>query len=560
MSKGANKYVYIYMSSSKSFSNRLPEHRVVTLFIVAFFAFLVSHRGVEGYCPSNGNNRVLYVTTNSGDNILSFDSSGKYLGRVVNPDSLPSDVEVHKLRSMRFGPGGYLYIASAKGEFSRIFAVTGNGVVNHTMRENCTRDYQFSVTQQSPENRFLDHPYDFEFHPETGDLYVANQNSVTITTYTMVYSSTDKGNSSNAASQTTGKKRSYPRWELGLNNHHALGNTVDEFGSKLDIPNKSGLFASSWSSSYRLRSVRGIAFSPFLPRALVNGTAGPGLYTRDSLTMGYYLLVCDVAGNMVHVFDADTGARLYSIDIPSPIQVRFPESAFSNENSVFDGAGNQIMKVETPYVYVTSKEDGMAYFVPLSPRISSLNNRDPFLLPYSNSLNKRKVEHVYTITKPLQEHSLSGIAEHPTRSVVLIADRSGRRITSYASPLTTDYKKSKGPSPIDEVVVPKLPDQPEFMIFALLENQVNIPFCYELGPRGELEYTALCAAARLWHYAFVIMGLVLTLSALNNIIHRFSPSFSLPKRFPEMSFNFEAIPLMPKRGKKYGTSRRANNV
>lgn len=540
-------------------SGRLKQ-RITFFFIVALLALLGFRRRVDAYCPSNGNNRVLYVTTNSAENILSFDSSGKYMGRVLNLESLPNGVEVHKLRAMRFGPKGYLYVASAKGEFSRIFAVTGNGVVNRTMGENCTRDYQFTVTQQSPSNPFLDHPYDFEFHPETGDLYVANQNSVTITKYTMVRNARDEEGKGGDDKKQGDNANSFPTWELGLNNRHALGNTVDEFGAKLDIPSKSSLFASSWSSSYLLRSVRGIALSPFLPRALVNGTAGPGLYTRDTLTMGYYLLVCDVAGNMVHVFEADSGEHLYSIDVPSPIQVRFPESAFSDANSVFDKAGNQIMKVETPYIYVTSKEDGMAYFVPLSPRLSTLNNRDPFLLPYSNSLGKRKVEHVYTITKPVQEHSLSGVVEHPTRSVVLIADRSGRKITSYASPLTTDYKKSKGPSPVDGVVIPKLPDQPEFMLFALLENQANLPFCYELSPEGTLEYAALCSAGRLWYYTVLLAAMIVCMGVVNSIIKRFLAMLAFGKGSSTVTSGFESSPLIPKGGKKYGTSRGSNNT
>lgn len=29
----------------------------------------------------------------------------------------------------------------------------------------------------------LDHPYDMVFHPETHDLFVANQNSITVTKY-----------------------------------------------------------------------------------------------------------------------------------------------------------------------------------------------------------------------------------------------------------------------------------------------------------------------------------------------------------------------------------------
>lgn len=452
---------------------------------------------VHGRCPSNGNNRALYLTTNIGDNILSFDSSGNFLGQVLNLSSLPSDVRVDKLRAMRFGPGGYLYVASAKGSLSRIFAVTGNGMLNHTLKENCTRNYEFTVVQQENTNKFLDHPYDFEFHPETGTLYVANQNSVSITQYTL--------------QSSKGERQDTLHWVPTTNNPHAVGHAVDALGRKINIPDDSSLFASSWSSTYLLTSVRGIAISPLLPRALINGTAGPGLFTRDHLTVGYYLLVCDVAADTVHVFDVETGERLYGLDVPSPIQVRFPSKFFSDKNSVFDTNGNEIMKVEAPYVYVTSKEDGMVYLVHITPHLGDGKNGNlgRFYSHRSKSNNGR-----FMVTRPLLDRAASGIAEHPVLKTLLVADRIGRSVTSYSSPLELDYENKRGYSTALNVLIKDLPDRPEFLLFALVENQKNIPFCYELGPEGELRYVALCSAARLWSYILGFMGILLLISAI----------------------------------------------
>lgn len=73
------------------------------------------------------------MTSNMGNNIWSFDTQGNYIGDVINVDSFPEEVQVHKLRAMRYGPGGYLYVLSASGSYSRVFAVSGDGIVNKSM-------------------------------------------------------------------------------------------------------------------------------------------------------------------------------------------------------------------------------------------------------------------------------------------------------------------------------------------------------------------------------------------------------------------------------------------
>lgn len=496
------------------------------LTVVALTLLLVDR--VASMCPANGNTRVLYVTTNGANNILSYDSSGEYLGEVIDETSFPKGVQVHKLRAMHFGPEGFLYVASAKGPFSSILALSGNGVINETMGIGCTRAYEFSVVNQSAANPFLDHPYDFEFDPETDALFVANQNSATITRYTRVPG-----------------RRHPPRWEPTPNSKFAVGESVvDESGAKIVVPSNSGLFISSWSSSYSIASVRGIALSPLLPRALVNGTAGPGLFTRDKLTMGYYLLVCDVAADMVHVFDAETSEYLYGVDVPAPIQVRFPDHLFSSDNYVFDGAGNQIMKVDALYVYVTSKEDGMAYFINLRPRVTTS-------VSFFSQSAAARVRHSYSITRRAPFHSASGILEHPTLNTVLVADRTGNKIVTYASPFVEDYMNKPGPSTAIGTIVKRLPDQPEFLMYAVLENQVNIPLCYELSPSGSLRFVALCAAGNLWLYLFYA---ALAIVAFMFLLRSCRNPESARRARKKTGGGSDASPLLSESPPSYGTS------
>ncbi|GET93244.1 hypothetical protein, conserved [Leishmania tarentolae] len=481
-------------------SSRSVVTLIATLLVVVFAC---SDSG-DALCPSNGNTHTIYVTSNMGDNIWSFDTLGNYLGPVLNKASFPPGVQVEKLRSLVFGPEGHLYVSSARGSYSRVFAVSGNGVLNHTMEENCTRNYLFTVVQQDKENPFLDHPYDITFHPETEDMYVTNQNSVTVTRYTR-----DRTADVTPKAAAGGPLQTrYPAWKPVKNVKAAMPGkketTSQENAAAIkDIPDSSGVFASSWSSSYSMSSVRGLTISPLLPRSLVEGGAPSGMFAVTNESMMYYLLVCDVSSNTVHVFDSESGERLFGLNVPSPIQVMFPRRYhMGNLSLVASAAGAPMQHFDVPYIYVTSKEDGMAYMVRFSSHQGNTNNMqggafgEDFI----------RAHRLYTINHPIPLHAASGIYENSARDVLLIADRIGRRIYSYASPFLTDYTTGYGPAPFLGFFVKHLPDQPEFVLSTLLEHQENIPFCYELNKDGTFRYVALCTAASLWS-----VGLVLTL-------------------------------------------------
>ena len=116
----------------------------------------------SGICPANGNLRTLYITTQRGNNIVAFDSFGRYLGLVIRPETFPRFFDwedykweegdegeifvtatntsefsstptelygVQKLRQVKYGPDGLLYAASGRASLSRIFALSPDGVL-----------------------------------------------------------------------------------------------------------------------------------------------------------------------------------------------------------------------------------------------------------------------------------------------------------------------------------------------------------------------------------------------------------------------------------------------
>ncbi|ESS68029.1 mucin-associated surface protein (MASP) [Trypanosoma cruzi Dm28c] len=447
----------------------------IPVLCVLLLLVLVNCDHAMALCPSNGNTHVIYVTSNMGDNIWAFDTSGQYIGLVINVSTIP--FRVAKLREMTFGPGNHLYIASARGKYSRIFAVSGNGLLNHTLGEKCTRNYLFTATAQSSANPFLDHPYSMAFHPQDDSLFVANQNSVTVTRYERVQDDKDAS----------------PRWEPVKNVAHAVSNA----SGLADIPDKAGLFASAWSNEYSMRSVRGLTISPPLPRALVEQAAPQGWYSTER-GLAYYIVVCDIAADQVHVFLAKTGEHVFSIPVSSPVQVLFPsryQKPISTPTSYF----------ETPYMYVTSKEDALTFLVPL---LTPSHSGDA-----TSITNPQRRLKTHAMTKRVPNHSFSGIFENPSHEMLLIADRLERRISIFASPFLANNSGETELSPFLGHFASKLPDQPEFILTTAVEEQSAIPLCYELGEDGSFRYVALCTAGYIWALGIFLISLVAILFA-----------------------------------------------
>ncbi|KAG5489315.1 hypothetical protein GH5_00183 [Leishmania sp. Ghana 2012 LV757] len=541
-----------------------PPRSVPALAAVLLVAIVACIDSGDALCPSNGNTHAIYITSNMGDNIWSFDTLGNYLGPVINEASFPPGVQVRKLRSMRFGPAGHLYVSSAHGSYSRVFAVSGNGLLNRTMEANCTRDYLFTVVEQDKANPFLDHPYDIAFHPVTEDMYVSNQNSVTVTRYNR-----DPTADVKPKAGAGGLPRArYPAWKPAKNVKAAVEaseetTSMEETPTTRSITDNAGLFASSWSSSYSMSSVRGLTISPQLPRTLVEGGDSPGVFAVTNESMMYYLLVCDVSRNTVHVFDAESGERLFGLSVPSPIQVMFPSRYYISDSSSLSvsPAGVLMRNFDVPYIYVTSKEDGMAYMLRFSSREGNPNNNGMQDNAFGEGLIR--AHRLYTINRPLPLHAASGIYENPARDVLLIADRNGRRVYSYASPFLTDYTNGYGPSPFLSYFVQHLPDQPEFIMSALLEHQGSIPFCYELKGDGKFRYVALCTAASIWSVALalalVIVPSFIAYRQIQNCLHgqkHHQPRhLSLDEEALALYRSGNSSPLLARQAPNYGSAK-----
>lgn len=466
----------------------------IFLYILVSFSLFTSDI-VLAVCPSNGNTHVIYVTSNMGNNIWAFDTTGKYIGTALNMSSFPFRIE--KLRDMKFGPGNYLYVTSARGKYSRIFAVSGNGIINGSLAEGCVRNYLFTVTSQGSLDPFLDHPYSVAFHPTDGTLYVSNQNSVTVTKYALV----------------DDDKSQYPSWKPVKNVKYALSDA----SAPKNVSKNAGLFASSWSKKYSMTSVRGLTLSPLLPRALVEQAEIDGWYATTKNSLKRYLLVCDVASDRVHVFYADTGEHVFWMSVPSPIQVIFPSQFLGD----FETPKSYFKK---PYVYVTSKDAGVTFLVPFVLPSATHKTRDT-----AGDASSQRSWKIYAITTPTPQHAASGIFENPSHETLLIADRIGRKISTFASPFSTtaSYSAYHGSSDREQFYSPflghyvsKLPDQPEFILTTMVEQQGAVPFCYELSADGSFRYVALCTAAYIWTLVLIVFFLFIMVFLIFRALRR----------------------------------------
>lgn len=509
--------------------------------LIAYFAvvFLGLYEAVA-LCPANGNTHVLYATTNMGHNIATFDTMGRYLGDAIDLSSLPADYRVDKLRSMVNGPDGNLYVTSARGAYSKIFAVSGNGVLNNSLNTDCTRRFLFSVAELSPSNPYMDHPYGMLFHPEDQSIYVSNQNTVTITRYLK----------NRAGTQRSGEVSQPPEVPTWRPAPVSAGVTSGLAPGAAAPPPNSGLFASDSNTKYTLNSIRGIALSPLLPRRLVEGSLIESAESAEvqamSLSRRYYLAACDPVSNSVHVFDAADGTFVFSLSVKSPIQLAFPSAAFAAgaaaqpPNTGHTSLSTAPLTAPDIFIYVTSKDDGMLYKMPF--RVGG----DKFAT---------------SLTPKAAGQSLSGIAENAGHGVLYVADRNGKRISVYTTPSrasgggaanrqrgsSSEERTTRGEGAASAMISEgsyflgnfhvDLPDQPEFLMLTQVEQQKNIPMCYELGPFGGLRYTALCLAVDLWMAVLGAVMLSLAFLYVRNILRKHLEASDAEKRRRQKLFH-----------------------
>lgn len=445
--------------------------------LVVLLTLLLAHVA-SAVCPSNGNLHALYCTTNLGDSINAFDTDGHLLGDILNKDSFPANLTLDKLRAMQFGPDGLLYVASARGMYSAIIALRGNGLLNHSLNADCTRGFAYLLTKvDGKTNPHLDHPYSFFFHPKDGSVFVANQNSVTITRYFGPHSDAVRKNP-----RMLGQTLPWsPAMVADAKNQSA--SAAADAASPAWAVHVGGVFAAGWSSPSTLNSVRGMALSPPMPIGLAEGTVDPGIFNIPERELAYYVLVCDVVGNRIAVFDPETGKLLWAMAVPSPIQIMFTEASFAR----LPGSAFKHGKF-----YATSKTGAVF--------------RGTFA---------RGHENIVPITPMSRESSAtSGIVEIASHATLLVADRYAKTIFTYgvtdavgeehrtsSGGVATAGSRKRPASREAQYLGPfhaALGAQPEFLLMVQLESQGAMPYCTELRPDGSLRTAALCRAVSLW--------------------------------------------------------------
>ncbi len=125
---------------------------------------------------------VWYLTFHGGDadrawnNIHVYDLDGKPLGKALDANSLPKELELRELRGFTFGPGGDLYVANAYKGASQVLRFAGQAGPDgkHAFRD--------VFVERHAANPGLDHPFDVAFGPDR-DLYVPSQDTNVVGRY-----------------------------------------------------------------------------------------------------------------------------------------------------------------------------------------------------------------------------------------------------------------------------------------------------------------------------------------------------------------------------------------
>ncbi|XP_050340972.1 uncharacterized protein LOC126767547 [Bactrocera neohumeralis] len=266
---------------------------------------------------------------------------GNYLGEVIHKESMPDDVRVDKLRAMRFGPGEYLYVLSARGSYSRVFAISGN------------------EQRPGPPLRYALPPGDERPVREQPRTACPSRGTRTSPARTASQPGSPRQTPRPPCPREAGGAgRQQLQVEPAVNADNVVGGPVahggvEEDNPEVDVPDKipenAGLLVSAAEQPWSTAALRRI-------------------FTMDNTTtMSYYLLVCDIVTNVVHVFDPDSGKRLFGLWVPSPVQVLFLDVSMKKRSSQTAG-GAKVIQVEQPYIFVSSKEDAMTYMVRFSSR------------------------------------------------------------------------------------------------------------------------------------------------------------------------------------------------
>lgn len=538
----------------------MHHHVALRLLFAAVAAVVLVTTTVQATCPTNGDLRALYLTANGLNgfhDILMLDTHGRVVGTAINWTSVPKTMQLLKLRAMTFGPDGRLYVACALGRQSKIVAFKA------TLEADCTRSFDGVIAQFDKNHRYLKHPYSIVIPAgKTADkgekgtksrpafmILTANQNSVSVTwmngldgtplpapehTYKHAALAAIEGPKANTDTNIGDGAATNADTVDGAANPPRPREVV---GSEMrDVLDRNGVFTIAGSteesasadernraSDYRLISVRGAAASPD----------------------GEWLLVADVDADAIRVYEISSGRYLWTIPVPSPIQVAFPPPGFLNldgRHSQTDLVAHIVITTKTQNVYVAPvvdpldtksinlittpprpRQSRMADFADLH-RLDSARSNGGGVEDDNSDKAKSHADARRSVALPPDLRprvfcgghfiATSGIDFDMAGGYLYVADRV--QGTVHRIRFDGEYLGRFGPA---------LSDQPEHLLLVQLASPEDFPQCYEFGATG-VKFSVLCIAGYFWIGVAVIAGVVVLWSTLRRSKASYSQSDS----------------------------------
>jgi DNA-binding beta-propeller fold protein YncE len=132
--------------------------------------YITFHGGDSSRSPHHGKEDSPKADCAAWNNIHVFGLDGTPLGKALDTQSLPAEVDLRELRGFAFGPDGDLYVANAYKDASQVLRFAGQSGADgkHPFRE--------VYAERHNANPGLDHPFDVAFGPDS-HLYVASQDT-----------------------------------------------------------------------------------------------------------------------------------------------------------------------------------------------------------------------------------------------------------------------------------------------------------------------------------------------------------------------------------------------
>jgi hypothetical protein len=138
--------------------------------------YVTFHGGEAPERDRHGNRHSPEVRSRAWNNIHVFALDGTPLGKALDTQTLPDDLDLRELRGFIFGPDGDLYVANAYKDASQVLRFAGKPGAGgkHPFLETYAEEHKA--------NPGLAHPFDVAFGPDA-HLYVPSQDTNIVARY-----------------------------------------------------------------------------------------------------------------------------------------------------------------------------------------------------------------------------------------------------------------------------------------------------------------------------------------------------------------------------------------